>query len=113
MDLVKADAAVECALGAVLVAGGATGLLGAGDFPHPVGRGIVLAAGAALVVVGALLWRTRVSLTPLAAGNTATAALAVLWLAFASGFSTAGAAFVGAGVAALALLAAAEAVVRG
>jgi hypothetical protein len=99
------DAGVEAALGIALLAG-----FGAGDFPHPVTRVVVVAVGALLLALGAFLWRVGVGLRALAAGNFLAAALAVLWLAFASGFSVAGGALVAAAVAALAILAALQVV---
>jgi hypothetical protein len=98
-DIVKVDAGVEAALGIALLVG-----FGAGDFPHPVGRVLVLAVGSLLIVLAAFLWRVGVDLRALAAGNVLTAALAVLWLAVASGFSVAGGALVAATVGALAIL---------
>jgi uncharacterized membrane protein len=80
----------------------------AGDFPHPVGRVVVLAVGAALVVFGVILWRAPIDLRTLAAGNLVTAA-AVVWLAAAGHFSASGAALVGGAAAALVVLAAWEA----
>jgi len=97
------DAGVEAALGITLLAG-----FGAGDFPHPVGRALVVAVGALLLAVAAFLWRVGVGLRALAAGNVLTAALAALWLAVASDFSVAGGALVAAAVAALAILSAAQ-----
>ena len=102
--LVRADAVVECGLGAVLLALGASG---GGDFPH-VPRAIVLAAGAFLVMLGALIWLGRFGLRTLAQGNAVTALAAIAWFATASGFSSVGAAVLGATVASLALLAAAQ-----
>ena len=109
--LIRADAAVEGALGAALVVGGLTGALGGGDFPHPVGRALVIAVGVLLLALAVFLWQGRVGLRALALGNALTAVAAVAWLAAASGFSSAGAALVGATVAALACLAAAQAAV--
>ena len=98
--VIRVDAAIEIALGLVLLVG-----FGASDFPHPVGRVVVLAVGAALVVFGVILWRAPVDLRTLAAGNLVTAAAAVVWLAAATHFSAAGAALVAAAAAALIVLA--------
>ena len=103
--VVRADAVFEAALGLALVLGAATGGLA---FPDPVGRVVTAIVGAALLGVAAVLWRRRIGLTPLAAGNLVTAVAAVAWLAAATGFSTAGAALVGATIAGLVALAAAE-----
>ena len=103
--VVRADAVFEVALGVVLLVGAAAGGLA---FPDPVGRVVAALAGAALVLVGAVLWRARIGVAPLAAGNIVTAIAGVAWLAAANGFSTGGAAFVGAAVAGLVALAAAE-----
>ncbi len=105
MDLVKADALVELALGAALLAGP----FGARDFPSPVGRPGVVAVGVALVPLGALIWSRRVGVRTLALGNALTALAAVAWLAAAPGFSTAGAALVAATVGALTMLAVGQA----
>lgn len=103
--VVRADAVFEAALGlAVLLGAAADGL----DFPHPVGRIAMAVVGGLLLGVGAVLWRVPVGLTPLAAGNLATAVAATVWLAAASGFSAAGTALFGASVAGLVALAAAE-----
>jgi len=101
--VIRVDAAVEIALGIALMVG-----FGSGDFPHPVGRVVVLAAGAALVVFGVILWRAPVGVRTLAAGNLVTAAAAIVWLVAATSFSAAGAAFVGVAAAALVVLAAWE-----
>ena len=103
--LVRADAMFEAALGLTLLLGAATGGVG---FPHPVGRVVIGLAGALLLALAFVLWRVRIALTPLAAGNLATAVAAVIWLATARGFPTAGAALLGAAVAGLVALAAAE-----
>ena len=110
--LVKADAVFEAALGIVLVAGGATGALAAADFPHPVGRPLVVATGVVLLPLALVIWRlspTRETLRALALGNMLTALLGAVWLALASGFSARGAAVTGAAVAILAGLALAQA----
>jgi hypothetical protein len=101
--VIRVDAVVEVALGIALIAG-----FGASDFPHPVGRAIVLAVGAALVAFGVILWLLPVSLRTLALGNLVTALAAVAWLAAAHGFSAAGAGLVAAAVSALVVLAAWE-----
>jgi hypothetical protein len=104
--VVRGDAAFEDALGVSLVVAGATGALGAADFPHPVGRVVVVAAGALLLALAAFLWLAPVGVAALAAGNLLTAVGAVTWVAAASGFSSAGAAVVGATAAGLVALAA-------
>jgi hypothetical protein len=88
-SVVRADALFEALLGLALLIGAAGGALDAADFPHPVGSAIVVIAGALLLGVAVVIWR-GVPIKALAAGNVATAALAVVWLAAASGFSTAG-----------------------
>ena len=110
--LVKGDAVFEAALGIVLVAGGATVALAAADFPHPVGRPLVVATGVVLLPLALVIWRlppTRETLRALALGNMLTALLGAVWLALASGFSARGAAVTGAAVAILAGLALAQA----
>jgi hypothetical protein len=103
--LIRADAVFEAALGLTLVVGAATGGVG---FPQPVGRVVIGLAGALLLALALVLWRVRIALKGLAAGNLATAGAAVVWLATANGFPTAGAALLGAGVAGLVALAGAE-----
>src|SRR5689334_567623 len=107
--VVRADAVVEGALGAALAVGGLTGGLAGADFPAPVGRVVLVAVGFLLVALAAFLWRGGVGAGPLAVGNAVTACAAVVWLAAARGFSTTGAALVGATIAALLCLAAAQA----
>src|SRR5438034_9637520 len=95
--ILRADAGFEALLGLALVAAGATGALAPDDFPHPLGRLVIVAAGLALLPVAVVLWRaSTASLRVLAAGNAVGALLGVVWLALASGFSTAGAALTGA-----------------
>jgi hypothetical protein len=107
--IVRADAGFEALLGVLLIAAGATGALAARDFPHPVGRPLIVASGLALLPVAAIIWQAKPpSLRLLAVGNALTALLAVVWLALASGFSTAGAALTGAVVAVLVCLAFAQ-----
>jgi hypothetical protein len=77
-------------------------------FPHPVGRIPTLAVAGVLFVAAIALWRRWIGLAPLAVVNVTTAVGIVLWLAAASGFSTGGAALLGATVAGLVGLAAAE-----
>ena len=103
--VVRADAVFEAALGIALVVGAAGGGIA---FPHPIGRAVVAVVGALLIVVGGVLWRLRIGLAPLAAANAATAVGAVAWVAAGNGFSTAAAALMGAAVAGLVALAAAE-----
>ena len=104
--IVKADAGFEAVLGLVLVVAGGTGVLAGGDFPHPVGRPLIVGAGVALLPVAVYLWHAdEPSLRVLAIGNTVTALLGLAWLAIAPGFSPAGAAITGAATAMLAFLA--------
>jgi hypothetical protein len=84
----------EAVLGLVLIVGAATGGLGAADFPAPVGSVVLAAVGCLLLVLAVVLWRGGISVAALAAGNWATAVVAVVWFAAASGFSTAGASLV-------------------
>ena len=107
LPIVKLDGLFEAALGIVLAAGAAAGLLGSGDFPHPVGRALVAAAGCGLVLVGAVLWRSAATpglLRGLAGANLVTAMAAAVWLGAAAGFSRSGSALVGTAAAVLALL---------
>jgi len=106
--IVRMDAIFEAVLGLVLLGGVASGRLGAGDFPAPVGRAAVVAAGLALLAVAAVLWRGAVPLFALAAGNVATAFAVVVWLVVAAGFSSAGALLLAATAAALVCLAAVQ-----
>ncbi|HKD33238.1 MAG TPA: hypothetical protein VKB73_07190 [Gaiellaceae bacterium] len=91
----------------MLSVGGATGRLGADDFPDPVGAALVLAFGCALLPVGALLWRlsngppSAPLLRTLATANLATAAVLLAWFIAAAGFSPAGTAIALATVACL------------
>jgi hypothetical protein len=104
--IVRADAGFEAVLGVALVLAGATGVLAPGDFPHPVGRPLIVVAGLALLPVAVYLWRLdERRLAVLATGNAVTALLGLVWLALASGFSPAGAAVTGAATAVLAFLA--------
>ncbi len=109
--VVKLDGLFEAVLGLVLVAGAAGGGLGSADFPRPVGTPLIVGAGCALLLVGAVLWRVRPTpglLRGLAAGNLATALAALVWLAVANGFSTRGAALMLVTIAALSGLAVAQ-----
>jgi len=109
--VVKLDGLFEAVLGLVLVAGAAGGGLRSADFPHPVGTPLIVGAGCALLLVGAVLWRVRPTpglLRGLAAGNLATALAALVWLAVANGFSTRGAALMLVTIAALSGLAVAQ-----
>lgn len=92
----------------MLLIGAATGALDAGDFPAPVGPTLIVLVGVVLVVAAVAIWRGRVALILLATGNATTAVVAVVWLAVADGFSTAGGWLVGATAAILAALAAAQ-----
>jgi hypothetical protein len=106
--VVRADALFEFALGLVLVAGAASGGLGASDFPTPVGAAVLILVGALLLLLGVVLWRGWVGVAALAIGNLATALAAVVWLAGGSGFSSAGAAVVLVAAAGLVVLGAAQ-----
>jgi hypothetical protein len=107
--LVRLDALFEGVLGVLLLLGIAAGVVGGSDFPSPVGTTVLLLAGLALVVLCGLIWAGRVGLRALAVGNAVTAFACFLWLLAADGWSTAGAALVGATIAGLAVLAAAQA----
>ena len=112
--ILRADSVFEIALGLALVACAAASLLGAGDFPSPVGASLVAVFGIALLPIGALLWRLSLGPVPagllrtLAAANLATGTAALAWRLAAAGFSTTGSALTIATAAALALLAAAQ-----
>ena len=101
-------------LGLALVAGGVAGGLGPDDFPGPVSTSLILVVGAALVALGALLWRLaeRIDLRTLATANAATAAAAGAWYLAAGGFSAAGATLTLVTAGALVLLAAAQLLAR-
>jgi hypothetical protein len=107
--LVRIDAAFEAVLGIALLLCAATGALDESDFPRPVGTLVLVAAGLALLVLGALIWSGRVGVRALALGNGVSAAAGLLWLVLADGWSTAGAVLVAVTVAGLAVLAAAQA----
>ena len=107
--LVRIDAAFEAVLGIALLLCAATGALDESDFPLPVGTVVLVAAGLALLVLGALIWSGRVGLRALAIGNGVSAIAGLLWLVLAGGWSTAGAVLVAVTVAGLAVLAAAQA----
>jgi hypothetical protein len=107
--LLKLDAILEGLLGLVLLAAVAAGALGSSDFPSPVGTVLLLLAGWALLMLCGLIWSGRVGLRALALGNGVTALAGLIWLIAAEGWSGAGAALVGSTVAALAVLAAAQA----
>ena len=92
--IVKADALFEAALGVALIAATAAGGLGAGDFPAPVGKPVLVVVGCALLAVAVVLFRGRVSLIALAAANLVTAFAALVAVTAAAGFSTAGATIV-------------------
>jgi hypothetical protein len=102
--VIRIDALFEAALGTALLAGG----FGAGDFPHPVGRVVVVAAGVLLLGVAAFLWFAGAGMRELALANLATAMAAVAWRLAADGFSSAGSAFLVVAAAGLAALCAAE-----
>jgi hypothetical protein len=88
--VVMADALFEAALGLALLIGVASGGLGAGDFPPPVGSAAIAVVGCLLLGLAVFLWRSTVSLAALAAGNAVTALGALIWLLAADGFSAAG-----------------------
>jgi hypothetical protein len=75
-----------------------------------VGTPLIVAFGAALLAVGAVLWRLAetIDLRTLALANLGTAAAAIAWRVAASGFSDAGAALTIATAATLVLLAAGQ-----
>ncbi|HXY83849.1 MAG TPA: hypothetical protein VEH52_00085 [Gaiellaceae bacterium] len=112
--IIRTDGVFEALLGLVLVVGGATGLLDAGDFPTPVGRAVIAATGCVLLLIGVVLWRLAEARVPgpllraLALANLVTAAAGLVWWIAASGFSTAGSAITLGTTALLALLAAAQ-----
>jgi hypothetical protein len=107
--LVKVDALLEGVLGIALLLAAATGALDGSDFPHPVGTAVLLVAGWALLTLCGLIWAGRIGLRTLALGNAVSALAGLAWLLAADGWSTAGAVLVGGTVAALAVLAAAQA----
>ncbi len=116
--VVRADALVEAALGLALVLGAATGALGPGDVPHPVGTPAIVGVGVALLGLAVLLWRAATRavsqslLLALAGGNLATALAAAVWLLAVDGFSSTGAAVLLTAAVALACLAAMQLAVR-
>jgi hypothetical protein len=107
--LVKADALLEGLLGLALLVAAASGALDGSDFPYPVGTVVLLLVGWALLTLCGLIWAGWIGLRELALGNTVAAAAGLVWLLAVDGWSTAGAALVGVTVAALAVLAAAQA----
>jgi hypothetical protein len=107
--LVRIDALFEGVLGLVLLLCGATGALGAPDFPSPVGTVVLLLVGWALLTLCGLIWAGWIGLRELAIGNAAAAVAGFVWLLAADGWSAAGATVVGITVVALAILAAAQA----
>jgi hypothetical protein len=74
-----------------------------------VGTAVLLLAGWVLLALCGLIWSGRIGLRVLALGNAAAALAGLGWLLVADGWSTAGAGLVGVIVAALAILAAAQA----
>jgi hypothetical protein len=104
----RADALFEALLGFALVIGAASGGFGASDFPRPVGPAVIAVVGALLLGAAVVIWRGAVSPKALAIGNVATALAALVWLAAAAGFSTAGTVLVVAAASALVCLAAAQ-----
>ena len=105
----KVDALLEGVLGIALLLAAATGALDGSDFPHPVGTAVLLVAGWALLTLCGLIWAGRIGLRWLALGNAVSALAGLAWLLAADGWSAAGAILVGGTVAALAVLAAAQA----
>jgi hypothetical protein len=110
---VAADGAFECVLGLVVVACAAGGWLGAGDFAG-VPAGVLVALGAALVVIGAALGYVALArpvsgalLHALALGNLVSG-LVLVACAAAAGFSSAGWAVAALTAAGLVVLAGAE-----
>ena len=103
----KLDAAFEAALALLLVTGGGASWLTGADLPHPVGRGVVIAIGAALGLLACGLLALaragvgRGALAGVALANEATALAGLAWLIAARGFTAAGAAIVAAAVAGL------------
>jgi len=103
------DALFEGVLGLVLLVTAATGALDGSDFPWPVGTVVLLLAGWALLVLCGLILSGRVGVRALALGNAVSAFAGLAWLLAADGWSTAGATVLAVTVAALAVLAAAQA----
>jgi hypothetical protein len=107
--LIKLDALFETVLGTAVVIGAAAGALDGGDFPRPVGTIVLLVVGAALILLGIVIWSGRVGVKQLALGNALSAIAGIVWLVSASEFSAAGTAVVAVTIAGLACLAAAQA----
>ncbi len=107
--LVRVDAVFEGLLGVALLLCAATGALDGSDFPTPVGTVVLLLAGWALLMLCGLIWSGKIGLRELALGNGLAAVAGLAWLLVGDGWSTAGATVVGITVAALAVLAAAQA----
>jgi hypothetical protein len=107
--LARIDALFEGVLGLVLLVAAATGALGGSDFPWPVGTVVLLLAGWTLLALCGLIWSGHMGLGALALGNAVSALAGLVWLLAADGWSTAGATVVAVTVAALAVLAAAQA----
>ena len=107
--LVRLDALFEGVLGVVLLIAVATGVLDETDFPSPVGKVVLLLVGWALLTLCGLIWSGKIGLRELAIGNALAALAGLVWLILADGWSTAGAVTVALTVAALAVLAAAQA----
>jgi hypothetical protein len=106
---VKLDALFEGLLGVALLLGAATGVFDGSDFPHPVGTVVLLLAGWALLMLCGLIWSRRVGVRALALANAVSALGGLVWLLAADGWSATGASVVAVTVAALAVLAAAQA----
>jgi hypothetical protein len=107
--LVRLDALFEGVLGILLLLVVAASVLDGSDFPHPVGTAVLLIAGLLLLALCGLIWSGRLGLRALAIGNAVSALAGFVWLIVADGWSAAGAVLVGATVAGLAVLAAAQA----
>lgn len=107
--LLQIDALFEGVLGLAVLVLVATGVLDSSDFPSPVGKVVLLLAGWALLTLCGLIWAGKIGLRELMVGNAVTAVAGLVWLLAADGWSTAGATIVGVTVAALGVLAAAQA----
>jgi len=107
--LLKLDALFEGVLGIVLLVSAAAGMLDGSDFPSPAGTVLLLIVGWSLLALCGLIWSGRIGLRALIFGNAVSAALGLVWLVAADGWSSAGARLVAVTVTVLAALAAAQA----
>jgi hypothetical protein len=108
--LVRLDALFEGVLGIVLLLlVAAAGVLDSSDFPQPVGTALLVIVGVVLLASCGLIWSGRLGLRALAIGNAVSALAGLVWLIATDGWSATGASLVGVTVAALAVLAAAQA----